>query len=90
MTMATLFESFKEIRHYVLTREKLLPLQLFLSPSYMDQIVVWWELLCVTTMDDLEKQMPKGFGRTRNPTNANNKGNLVRNYFHFKGLITGN
>jgi hypothetical protein len=49
-----------ETRHCVWTREQFLP-----NPFQVRIIVS--ELNCI---DDLEKQMPKGFSNTRNPANT--------------------
>jgi hypothetical protein len=63
---------------------------LFKSELYGPNSCVVGTTLCDNFVDDLKKQMLKGFYRTGDPTNADNKGNLVRNYFHFERPITGN
>jgi hypothetical protein len=64
---------------------------LFKSELYGPNSCVVGTTLCDNYVDDLEKQMPKGFfWKLGNPTSADNKANLVRNYFNFEGPITRN
>jgi hypothetical protein len=87
--MATLFESFRESKALCTHRGAVttLPLQQpFSSQSHMEQIAMWWELLCAIATWMIWKsrcqKVSKGKG---NPTSADNKGNMVGNYFHMEG-----